>query len=80
MGTKENPGEFDCYAAAMPDEPIFILKSTDATAPIVVRMWADLNRHLKEAAGTYDAKADRKHQEAYKTAYMMELYRKKHGS
>jgi len=25
MATKKNPGEFDCYANAGPDEPMFVL-------------------------------------------------------
>ena len=25
MGTKNNPGRFDCYGNAEPDEPIFVL-------------------------------------------------------
>ena len=25
MGTKNNPGKFDCYANAKPDEPLFVL-------------------------------------------------------
>ena len=28
MGTKNEPGEFDCYAAAEPDEPMFIISRT----------------------------------------------------
>lgn len=31
MGTKNNPGEFDCYANAAPDEPMFILLGRDQT-------------------------------------------------
>ena len=39
MGTKNDPGEFDCYAGAHPDEPIFVLRSTDPQAPWLVRLW-----------------------------------------
>jgi hypothetical protein len=42
MGTKNNPGEFDCYAAAAPDEPMFILLARDPLAPILVDLWAML--------------------------------------
>ncbi|MBX3488889.1 hypothetical protein [Parvibaculum sp.] len=40
MGTKNNPGAFDCYAAAEPDEPIFVLLGRDRHAPSLVRLWA----------------------------------------
>lgn len=42
MGTKQNPGRFDCYKAAAPDEPMFILLARDANAPVVVETWASL--------------------------------------
>ncbi len=42
MGTKNNPGAYDCYAAAAPDEPIFILLARDKLAPILVDLWAAL--------------------------------------
>lgn len=41
MGTKENPGEFDCYANALSDEPMFILLGRDPSAPDLVNEWAD---------------------------------------
>jgi len=40
MGTKNNPGNYDCYAKADPDEPIFTLRGKDVSAPYLVRMWA----------------------------------------
>jgi len=46
MGTKNNPGKYDCYVNAEPDEPMFILLARDPLAPILVRMWADLRAHL----------------------------------
>jgi hypothetical protein len=39
MATKNNPGPFDCYANAAPDEPMFVLLARDWTAPSVVREW-----------------------------------------
>lgn len=44
MGTKNNPGRFDCYANARPDEPMFVLLGRDKHAPEVVRLWAALRR------------------------------------
>lgn len=38
--TKHNPGDFDCYAEAMDDEPIFVLMARDVQAPAIVREWA----------------------------------------
>lgn len=40
MGSKENPGEFDCYANAEPDEPMFVLLARDPVAAEVVRYWS----------------------------------------
>lgn len=39
MSTKNNPGEFDCYANAGPDEEMFILLARDPTAAHLVRAW-----------------------------------------
>lgn len=41
MGTKNNPGAFDCYHNAAPDEPMFVLLARDPLAPGLVREWAD---------------------------------------
>lgn len=42
MGTKNNPGQFDCHAAAEPDEPMFTLLARDKYAALLVRLWAAL--------------------------------------
>lgn len=42
MGTKNNPGQFDCYVNAEPDEPMFVLLARDVSAPMLVRTWANL--------------------------------------
>lgn len=44
MATKTNPGQFDCYANAAPDEPLFVLLGRDRHAATLVRIWA-LLRH-----------------------------------
>lgn len=41
MGTKNDPGRFDCYDRAEGDEPMFVLLARDPLAPDVVRTWAD---------------------------------------
>lgn len=45
MGTKNNPGDYDCYAAADPDEPMFILLARDRSAPMLVTLWAAMREH-----------------------------------
>lgn len=42
MGTKANPGKYDCYAAAGDDEPIFVLRAKDLHAAQIVRTWAQM--------------------------------------
>lgn len=39
MGTKNNPGQYDCYVKAEPDEPMFILLARDESAPLLVEIW-----------------------------------------
>lgn len=40
MTTKNNPGKYDCYASALPDEPMFVLLGRDPDAPFLVESWA----------------------------------------
>lgn len=48
MGTKLKPGRFDCWAAALPDEPLFVLLARDIEAPRAIEHWADLRaRRIK---------------------------------
>lgn len=42
MGSKNNPGAFDCYENAHADEPLFVLMKRDKHAPALVKLWADL--------------------------------------
>jgi len=39
MSTKQNPGPSNCYANALPDEPMFILLARDPHAPESVIDW-----------------------------------------
>lgn len=41
MGTKNEPGQFDCYANALPDEPMFVLLARDPDFARLVNEWAD---------------------------------------
>lgn len=40
MGSKSDPGKFDCYANALPDEPMFVLLARDPLAPSLIEDWA----------------------------------------
>lgn len=42
MGTKNDPGNYDCYTKAADDEPIFVLRAKDPFAATLVRQWADM--------------------------------------
>lgn len=50
MGTKNNPGKFDCYENAEPDEPMFTLLGRDPVAPFLVSLWAKVRMADAEAA------------------------------
>lgn len=48
MGTKLNPGKFDCYHNAMIDEPIFVLSARDPDFAFRVRSWAEQRQRMIE--------------------------------
>lgn len=55
MGTKNDPGKFDCYASAAPDEPLFTLLARDNLAPGLVRLWAQIRESdVYGAIGTFN--------------------------
>lgn len=66
MGTKNNPGKFDCHTNALPDEPLFTLLARDPQAHALVRAWADARLSKDEA----------KAHEAYECALAMEAFRR----
>lgn len=90
MATKNNPGEFDCYAAADPDEPLFILRANDELAPALVNLWAmirsraelgDMQNVLIEAIRIADAKPPmsmKKYDEALRCASSMIEWKASH--
>lgn len=71
MGTKNNPGRFDCYASAEPNEPMFILLARDEKAPALVRQWV-ATRAMRDQSKANDAKA----REALACAEAMETWQK----
>ena len=83
MGTKSNPGAFDCYANADDDEPMFVLLARDPGAPEAVRHWAgnyDLRKQIENSVGQgpepLNARQKRKLVEALACADAMEAWRK----
>lgn len=73
MGTKNNPGQFDCYANAAPDEPMFILLGRDPHAATIVRKWAN-DRMVMIHAGLKPASDIHMVLEARECADAMEEY------
>lgn len=77
MGTKNNPGTFDCYANAEPDEPMFVLLARDPLAPILVEQWAESRKEtdpLKAHEAKVCAAAMREWQRANRPDKTMHLY------
>ncbi len=58
MGTKNNPGKFDCYANAEPDEPMFVLLGRDKIAWLFVYLWSAMRHDMEgETDQAVEAKA-----------------------
>lgn len=74
MGTKNNPGKFDCYSKAEPDEPVFILLARDPDAPKIVLEWVK-HRITRGDPLTHERMA--KIHEAVDCAIEMEKWRNK---
>lgn len=49
--TKNNPGRFDCYENAHPDEPLFVLLGRDPWGADLVRLWANAREGAGEDPG-----------------------------
>jgi len=74
VGTKNNPGDFDCYANAEPDEPMFVLLARDVQAPLIVRQWAFSYRQRKVAENQWNEQAQKKYSEALNCANGMDRW------
>ena len=72
MGTKNQPGVYDCYSKAEPDEPMFVLLGRDPVASILVEEWARLRGRLGKTE--FDALS-----EARQCAQAMREYAEKQG-
>lgn len=77
MGTKNNPADFDCYANALPDEPMFVLLARDKSAPGIVRTWCSV-RLSEMAAGLRSVEELPQIREAQQCADTMEKWRAEH--
>ena len=74
MGTKNNPGEYDCYAKLADDEPYFLLRAKDIAAHETVRKWVEMRRQFRmfqSPFGVPTPKQEAKLQEAMKVAEAM---------
>jgi hypothetical protein len=74
MSTKNNPGKFNCYEKAEPDEPMFVLLGRDPVASFVVRYWAVLR-----AATGENLNSDEQITKALQDADAMEAWARKFG-
>lgn len=74
MGTKANPGQYDCYASLEPDEPYFLLAARDPMAPALVRNWAMMRQQQVEQ-GIKPSEDMAKAVEARQCAAQMEIWR-----
>ncbi len=49
MSTKNNPGKFDCYSRAHPDEPMFVLLGRDPAASFLIDLWVSIRAAMGES-------------------------------
>lgn len=50
MGTKNNPGKYDCYVKAEPDEPLFTVLGRDPLGADFVALWAAMRAKADHGA------------------------------
>ena len=68
--TKNNPGKFDCYSKAEPDEPMFVLLARDPAARATIEAWISTRKEM-------GYNEPEKIREAINCAYEMERWRAK---
>lgn len=74
MSTKNNPGAFRCYEAALPDEHVFTILARDPAGPATLRFWAT----EREKLGKTENPDDRDRiEDARRDALLMEDWREK---
>lgn len=72
MSTKNNPGAFRCYEAALPDEHVFTILARDPAGPATLRFWADERERVGKTVNPDDI--DRI-ADARRDADLMEVWR-----
>ena len=77
MSTKNNPGDYDCYENAEPDEPMFVLLARDQDASATVRSWAYAYAKRKFRPGA-PKRVYKKYDEARRCADDMDRWRSSH--
>lgn len=75
MGSKNNPSQFDCYASALPDEPMFVLLARDPDFERLLRKWAQ-QRQRQIFCGERPDSDQRLVQEAMECAFAGARWRK----
>ena len=80
MGTKNNPGEYDCAGKAFDDEPTFTLRAKDPMAAELVRNWVQNRRyhffcHIVPLSGAAAEREKAKLAEALNLAEAMDQWR-----
>lgn len=74
MSTKNNPGAFRCYEAALPDEHVFTILARDPAGPATLRFWADERERVGKTVNPDDR--DRI-EDARRDALLMEDWRER---
>lgn len=67
-----------CLGRSADDEPVFILVGRDRLAASIVRTWAHQFWNARVNAGTLDARAQSKYDEALALATRMDAWREAH--
>ena len=57
MGTKNKPGQFDCWNKLWPDEPYFLIMGRDIALPDTVEFWRNIRRNFNDS-GTQPIERD----------------------
>ena len=68
-----------CLNKASDEEPLFVLRANDPSAPGTVRSWASYYFNRKKMAGQWDDKTQNKYYEAMALADQMKKWKKAQG-
>ncbi|MDX1371011.1 MAG: hypothetical protein R3321_00985 [Nitrososphaeraceae archaeon] len=80
MGTKKNPGKFDCYNNLKDDEPYFVIMGRDPVGSFIINNWILLRQSITEKGEDGESVEKEKFKEASELSLKMSEYAKKvHG-